>query len=66
MLEANFDKALDPKYSIYKGVVWSAFTHPLSELTVEQFKDALKQVVRLADNFGGSFTSTDFVFGGDN
>ena len=64
MLEANFDRALDAKYAIYQGVVWSVFTHPLSELTVEQFKDAMKQVAALADNFGTTYTSTDFVFGG--
>ena len=35
MLEANFDRALDAKYSIYQEVVWSVYTHPLAELTVE-------------------------------
>lgn len=64
LLEANFDRALDAKYSLYKGYVWSIFTHPLGELSVEQFKDALNQVVVLADNYGGSYTSTDLVFGG--
>ena len=64
MLEANFDRALDAKYSIYNNVVWSVFTHPLEELSTEQFKDAIDQVVRLSETFGGSYTSTDFVFGG--
>ena len=66
MLEANFDRALDAKYAIYKEIVWSVFTHPLGELTVEQFKNAMGQVVTLADNFGTSYNSTDFVFGGGN
>ena len=66
MLEANFDKALDAKYSIYQDVVWSVYTHPLGELTVEQFKDAMSQVARLSENFGGSYTSTDWTFGGEN
>ena len=67
MLEANFDRALDAKYSIYQDVVWSVYTHPLGELTVEQFKDALNQVARLSQNFGGSYTSTDWIFGdGEN
>lgn len=64
MLEANFDRALDAKYAVFQGVVWSVFTHPLAELTVEQLKDAMQQVVNLSQNFGGSYTSTDFVFGG--
>ncbi len=66
MLEANFDRALDAKYAIYQEVVWSVFTHPLGELTVEQFKDAMGQVATLADNFGGSYNSTDLFFGGGN
>lgn len=66
MLEANFDRALDSKYAIFNAVVWSVFTHPLEELTEDQFKDALTQVVTLSENFGGSYTSTDMVFGGGN
>lgn len=65
MLEANFDRALDSKYALFNSVVWSVFTHPLEELTTAQFRDALEQVVKLSENFGGSFASTDFVFGGN-
>ena len=64
LLEANFDKALDAKYSIYDNALWSTFTHPSGELSVEQFKEAIKQVVRLASNYGSSYSSTDFAFGG--
>ena len=63
LLEANFDKALDAKYSLYQGFLWSAFTHPLQELTVEQLKDAMKQVATLADRYGDTYSSTDLVFG---
>lgn len=65
MLEANFDSALDAKYSIWEGVVISVFTHPLKELSDGQFTDALKQVVRLTETFGTTFSSTDVIFGGD-
>jgi len=64
LLEANFDRALDSKFAYYRGFVWSVFTHPLGELGVEQFKDAMRQVARLADNYGTSYTSTNLVFGG--
>lgn len=64
LLSANFDKALDAKYAIYNGYLWSIFTHPLGELRDEQFIDALKQVKTLADNYGGSYTSSDLIFGG--
>ncbi len=66
MLEANFDRALDSKYALFNSIVWSVYTHPLEELTTNQFKDALEQVVKLSENFGGSYTSTDMVFGGGN
>ena len=63
LLEANFDKALDAKYSLYQEFLWSSFTHPLQELTVEQLKDAMKQVATLADRYGDTYSSTDLVFG---
>ncbi len=64
LLEANFHKALDAKYSLYNGFLWSVFTHPLGELATDQFKDAMNQVVQLADTYGTSYTSTDLIFGG--
>jgi len=63
LLEANFDRALDAKYSLYQGFLWSSYTHPLQELTVEQLKDAIKQVATLADRYGDTYSSTDLVFG---
>ena len=63
LLEANFDRALDSKYSIHNGYLWSTFTHPLKELTDAQFVDALQQVVTLANNFGTTYISTDLIFG---
>ncbi len=63
MLEANFHSALDAKYSLYNGFIVSVYTHPLKELTPEQLKDALAQVIILANNFGGTYSSTDLLFG---
>lgn len=65
MLEANFHAALDAKYALYGGFVVSLFTHPLGELTPEQFKDALKQVAVAGQNFGTTYSSTDLIFGGN-
>lgn len=65
LLKANFDRALDAKYSIFDGVVWSTFTHPLSELSDHQFVDAMHQVVNLVNNYGTTFSSTGLVFGGN-
>lgn len=63
LLEANFDKALDAKYSIYQKLLWSTYAHPLGELTDDQFKDALKQVFNLVRTYGTSYSSTGVVFG---
>ena len=64
LLSANFDRALDSKYAISQGTLWSIFTHPLAELTDEQFIGCVGQVVTLADNFGGSYSSGNLFFGG--
>jgi len=48
LMQANFDSALDARYSIARGVLWSAFIHPLSELSDHQFIDGLAQTVNLA------------------
>ena len=62
LMEANYDRALDARYAINDGVLWSAFIHPMGSLSHEQFDDGLNQVVRLAANFGTSYASTDLVF----
>lgn len=64
LLSANFDRALDAKYAISNGTLWSVFTHPLAELTDEQFIGCVGQVVTLADNFGTSYSSSGLFFGG--
>lgn len=64
MLAANFHAALDAKYALYGGFVVSLFTHPLNELTPDQFKDAVKQVAVAGQNFGTTYSSTDLIFGG--
>ena len=63
LLTANFHSALDAKYSLYNGFIVSVFTHPLKELTDYQLKDAMSQVVLLADNFGSTYSSTNLIFG---
>lgn len=66
MLQANFHSALDAKYSLYNGFVISTYTHPLRELTKPQFVDAMNQVVRLADTFGSTYSSTELIFGSES
>ena len=62
ILEANFDRTLDGRYAIWKGQVWSVYLHPLSSLTQQQFDAAVEQVIRLRQNFGTTYASSDLVF----
>lgn len=62
-LKANYHSALDVKYAISDGLLWSVFIHPLKELSESQVKDAISQVYSAAATFGRSYSSTDLVFG---
>lgn len=57
MLEANFSRTLDARYSTSEGVVYATFMHPLSSLTPELLKSSLAQVLNLAKTFGTRFSS---------
>jgi len=63
LLAANFDRALDARYAVARGYLWSVFLHPLTTLTDAQFL-GVEQVVKLAQNYGTSYTSSDLVFQG--
>ena len=58
MLKANFDRALDAKYSFYNEYVVAVFTHPLKELQDHQLIDAVNQVITLTVTFGDTYQST--------
>jgi len=67
LMQANFDSALDARYAIAKGILWSAFIHPLSSLTDEDFLVSLGQVTNLVTNYGRSFSSGALIYrGGDS
>jgi len=48
---------LDSKYAIGEGLVWSAFIHPLGELTEDQFLSAVSQVYSGVQTFGTYYSS---------
>ena len=64
LMQANFDSALDARYAIANGVLWSTFIHPLASLQPELFASCLGQTVNLVDTFGTSYSSGAFIFGG--
>lgn len=67
MMQSNFDSALDARYAIARDVLWSAFIHPLSPLTDDQFRSGFAQAVTLADTYGTSYSSGGLQFrGGDH
>ena len=59
---ANYHTALDVKYAIAEGLVWSVFIHPLKELSDDQLTDAILQVYKANKNFGTTYQSTDLFF----
>ncbi len=64
-LTANFHSALDVKYAISEGLLWSVYVHPLSPLTEMEVESAVKQVYAAAITFGTTFSSTPLLFGGN-
>lgn len=66
LIKANFDRALDAKYAVSDGVLWSVYAHPLRELYKDQLIDAFNQVRNLVYNYGTTYASTTMLFGGDN
>lgn len=64
LMQANFDSALDARYAIAQGMVWSTFLHPLSSLTGPDFVSGLAQTVTCVKTYGTTFSSGTTVFGG--
>ncbi|MEM9781392.1 MAG: hypothetical protein AAF899_02845 [Pseudomonadota bacterium] len=62
--QANFDTALDARYAVARGQIWSVYIHPLAELTETQLIEAVGQVVNAAESFGTTYSSGLLSFGG--
>ena len=61
-LHANYDRALDARYAVSDGILWSAFIHPLGSLTEADLDSALHQVQTLRKNTGTTFSSGALLF----
>jgi hypothetical protein len=61
-LEANFHSVLDVRYAASNDMIWSAFIHPLSDLSVELLYSAISQVAIAHASFGQEFTSGAAIF----
>lgn len=62
-LVSNFHLALDARYAIGNGVLFSTYIHPLAELTEAQLLSAVRQVASLNKTFGTTYTSGELSFG---
>ena len=64
IMQANFHNALDARYAVSSGVLFSVYIHPLSPLTTEMIESALAQVANLARSFGSEYSSGVLKFRG--
>ncbi|MFK8053017.1 MAG: hypothetical protein AB8F65_08570 [Woeseiaceae bacterium] len=64
LMQANFDSALDARYAIANGMLWSTFIHRLGSLNDEELLSGIGQTINTADTFGTTYTSGEMVFGG--
>ena len=62
LMQANFDSALDARYAVAQGRVWSVFIHPLSRLDRRQLIGGLAQTVALAQTYGTTYSSSETLF----
>lgn len=62
-LVSNYHLALDARYAIGSGLLFSTYIHPLAELTEEQLVSAVRQVATLSKTFGTTYTSGELSFG---
>jgi hypothetical protein len=64
VMESNYHRALDARYAVSDGVLFSVYIHPLAELTEKQIRSAVEQVSVLALTFGTEYSSGQLNFGG--
>ena len=63
--ESNFHKALDARYAVSEGILYSAYIHSMKELNEAQIQSAVSQVANLALSFGGDYSSGELTYGGN-
>ena len=61
-MKANFATALDARYAIYDGMLWSVYLHPLAEFSPSLMEDVLSQVTTLAKSYGSEYSSGELQF----
>lgn len=62
LMQANFETALDARYALFQGKLWSAYLHPLRTLTEAELTAALEQVANLVKTYGTTYSSGALQF----
>lgn len=65
MMESNFHNSLDARYGVSRGVLYSAYIHPLSSLKEKDVLSGIYQVASLHLSFGSNYSSGVLSFGGE-
>jgi hypothetical protein len=63
LMQANFDTALDARYAVADGRIWSVFMHPMAELDAARLISGVAQTVSLAQTYGTTYASSQMLFG---
>ncbi len=64
VMQANFDSALDARYAVAQGRLWSVYIHPLGALERDQLISGLGQAVNVAASYGTTYSGGALAFGG--
>ncbi|SLN47900.1 hypothetical protein ROA7450_02387 [Roseovarius albus] len=64
LMQANFDSALDARYAMAQGTLWSIYIHPLSPLEKDQLISGIGQVVNLVKTYGTLYSGGALQYGG--
>lgn len=62
LLQANYDRALDARYALRGDEIWAVAVHPLATLAPDDFASFIDQVVKLVQNTGSTYASSDLLF----
>lgn len=63
VLVSNYHLALDARYAVGNGVLFSVYVHPLAQLNEDLLLSGIRQVASLAETFGTTYTSGELSFG---
>ena len=63
MMQSNFHSALDARYAVSNGLLYSAFIHPLRSLSRLEVLSAIYQVSSLHISYGREYSSGLLSFG---